>query len=101
MNGCEASTSKALYPINRDIQEWNLVGENTKEYMPVLLMDIEAATEYEELKVDIVDYVNNSIAMFVLGDRSIEDDWDDYCAELESIGLARYVELAQSALDAM
>ena len=63
-------------------------------------MSAEDTAEYEELKVMIKEAVDEAIATFVLGDRDLAE-FDDYCAELESMGLERYIEMAQEAVDAL
>ena len=63
-------------------------------------MDPETSIEYNEVQKMIVDYVNENVAKFVLGDRSM-DEWNDYVATLNSIGVDYYVKLAQDAYDAM
>lgn len=39
------------------------------------------------------------MTLFVIGDRNIEAEWDAYLAELEKIGIAEYLEVAQIAYD--
>lgn len=100
MNHCEMSATAAKYPTALDIQKWNFVGENTYEKLPQLLMSAEDMVEYNELKTLIVDQIDAAIAAFTLGDRSL-DDFGAFCSELEAMGLERYVELAQTAYDAL
>ena len=47
-----------------------------------------------------MDQINVAIAAFTLGDRSL-DEFDAFCGELEAMGLERYIELAQTAYDAL
>lgn len=68
----------------------------TQEELPYLNMDVDMAIEYQELQTLIVNYVREQSCLFALGDRPMEQ-WDDYCAELEAMGVARYLELAQEA----
>ena len=72
----------------------------TNEYMPALLMDIETSAEYAELQKLIADYVNENVALFVLGEKDMAE-WDKYVAELDAMGVSTYVEMAQAAYDAM
>ena len=39
------------------------------------------------------------MTLFVIGDRNIEAEWDDYLAELEKIGIAQYLEVTQTAYE--
>ena len=100
MNHCEATNTASKYPTSYDIIEWNYVAETTDELLPQLLMSAEDQQEYDELKNLIVSNVNENIALFVLGDKSL-DQWDAYAEEFNSMGLERYIELAQTAYDAM
>ena len=63
-------------------------------------MSAEDMVEYNELKTLIVDQIDAAIAAFTLGDRSL-DEFGSFCSELEAMGLERYVELAQTAYDAL
>lgn len=100
MNHCVASAGTTKYVSAEDIWTFNLPGEVTNERLPQLVMTPDMATEYNELKELIMGYVNTSIAQFVLGDRSL-DEWDDYCKDLQKMGVEDYVALAQEAYDAM
>jgi putative aldouronate transport system substrate-binding protein len=72
----------------------------TDEYLPSLLYDAETSVEQTELQNLIVDYVNESVALFTLGDKPLSG-WDSYVEDLQKMGVERYVELAQEAYDAM
>lgn len=67
--------------------------------LPPLFFTEEEAAEYTELKTLINDYVKESIARFVTGDMDIEKEWDNYVKELDNMGLARYIEITQTAYD--
>ncbi|WP_277679130.1 extracellular solute-binding protein [Gracilibacillus dipsosauri] len=53
--------------------------------------------ELATLETNILDNVEQSSVQFITGELSIEDDWDDYVAGLESLGVGRYVEINQEA----
>ena len=72
---------------------------NLDMIVPPLTYGEDSAVEVVELENSLRDYVNEMIARFTVGDADIEDDWDDYLAELERIGLPRYIELMQEAYD--
>ena len=55
--------------------------------------------KYNELKTTIGDYVNMSIAQFVTGAKSIDNDWDAYLNDLQGYGVDQYVELLQKGYD--
>jgi len=52
-----------------------------------------------DLKTAINGYVNENLALFCTGQRSLERDWDAYIRELDRIGLRRYIELSQSGYE--
>lgn len=59
----------------------------------------EEMEQISEIRANLKTYVNESFARFITGDMDIEKDWDKYIANLESIGLAKYLEVSQAALD--
>ena len=67
--------------------------------IPPLNFDEDVTAEYIDLEGTLATYVNEMIARFIVGDVDIEDGWDDYLAELDTIGLPRYIELMQEAYD--
>ena len=68
--------------------------------LPLMAFSPEAANEVAELETQLKSYVNEMVARFVIGDADLDADWDDYLDELNNIGLERYVELYQAAVDA-
>ena len=59
--------------------------------------DADMQAELSELASIINDYVNQSVAEFVMGGRDIDDDaqWQEYLDELDAMGVDRLVELTQ------
>ncbi|KAB8130769.1 extracellular solute-binding protein [Gracilibacillus oryzae] len=55
--------------------------------------------EMSTLETNILDNVEQSSVQFITGELSLEDDWDDYLAGLESLGVERYVEINQNAYE--
>ena len=72
---------------------------NLDAIIPPLAYSEEAATEVLELESALQGYVVEMIGRFTIGDADIETGWDDYLAELQNIGLPRYIELVQQAYD--
>lgn len=64
--------------------------------------DPATADELAQLQTNLQNYVTQSNAEFVTGQRDINDDaaWAAYLADIESFGLARYLELYQAGYDA-
>ena len=67
--------------------------------VPPLTYDEDVTVEHVELGTTLGTYVQEMIARFIVGDADIETGWDDYLAELDKIGLSRYIELMQEAYD--
>ena len=47
------------------------------------------------------DYVNSSVAAFATGSMSVENDWDSYLAQLNTLGLEELLSIYQTAYDRM
>lgn len=58
--------------------------------------DKEIGTEFGEIGANIRSYIAQAYTSFVMGMTDIEDDaaWETYNAELDAIGLQRYLEIA-------
>ena len=55
--------------------------------------------ELSIIRTDIINYVNQMRAKFIVGSESISSGWNNYVQQLNQMGLNRYVELHQKALD--
>lgn len=67
-------------------------------------VDAVVYTEAEELEIDeiktvITNYIEEQRVSFITGVKNLETDWDTYLAELESIGLSKYIAVTQTAYD--
>ena len=56
------------------------------------------AAEYSDIKTALYDYMKECTARFITGDMNLDTEWDSYIAELDHIGLARYLELITAAI---
>lgn len=54
-----------------------------------------------DIESNLMSFVDESLANFILGNKNVETDWDAYLAELDAIGLDLYVETMQGAYDRM
>ena len=70
--------------------------ENRVDFTVFTFQEMEAIAD---LKNNINTYVNENLAFFITGQRSIDRDWDAYVRELERIGLQRYIQLQQSGYE--
>lgn len=77
-------------------------GKESPDLFPFwqLWPDPAVADEQALLKQNITDYINTNALAFVTGSLNLETDWDAYVEGLNSLGLARYLEINQAAYDA-
>ncbi len=71
-----------------------------KEFYPasayILPEDTDASAQ---LTTAIKDYVQSSMAQFILGNKSIEKDWDAYVKGFDGLNLTKYIEIYQKAIE--
>ncbi|MFK7691928.1 ABC transporter substrate-binding protein [Paenibacillus sp. HJGM_3] len=67
--------------------------------LPQLFFSNDQATELADLDKTINDYVKEMIARFIIGDASLEKDWNEYLKNLEKMNLKRYLDIYQNAYD--
>jgi len=65
---------------------------------PPIFFDDETAEELSFLEADIGNYVESQYAKWVV-DGGIDEQWDDYIATLNRMGLERYMEILQREYD--
>ena len=66
---------------------------------PVIPFTAEESKQLPEMKTLITGYVNENIARFITGDRSLDTEWDSYLAEFKKMNLDALVSLYQKAYD--
>ncbi len=71
------------------------------EYLPKnIFLEEEADSErFATLKTSLTEYVKTSMAQFITGELSLENDWDSYVETLKGYDADGYVELYQKAYD--
>ena len=87
----------------------NLNAENQEWYVPMHPEYVLQQLTYTYDEIDkmmdsnnaIPSYVNQTMAEFITGTRSIENGWDTYLKELEGMGLKTWLECAQAAHERM
>lgn len=57
--------------------------------------DIDKISEFNELKTQMNDYIEQAKIQFITGTMDLDADWDAYLAQINNIGLERYLELAE------
>ena len=75
------------------------VGKEPDNRADLFKYTLDEAEQMIELRGTINSYVKESMALFAVGDRDIENDWDKYLKELENMGLSKYLELSQAGYD--
>lgn len=62
-------------------------------------MDTDQATEYYTAQVDISTVYQEYVVKFIVGDKDIEADWQEFMDQLNGCGLQRFMELGQLGVD--
>ena len=88
---------KRLYDATKSGQE--PYGAPAEMVLPPLFVSLTDQQEFNELRTTINEFVRENVALFVTGKLDPESDWDSYLAELDKIGIDRYLELVQSTYD--
>ncbi len=70
-----------------------------KEYFPDVYMTEEESERVSTIASDVNPYVGNRQAQWIVGDRSIEDDWAEYIDTLNRMGLDELLEIWQKKHD--
>ncbi|MCR2808062.1 extracellular solute-binding protein [Paenibacillus soyae] len=79
--------------INKQADE---LSQYAKEAMPLLFLSEEEESRANILKNDLMNYIAQMEAKFVLGKESF-DNWDDYMSTLKRMNVDEYVEIYQNA----
>jgi putative aldouronate transport system substrate-binding protein len=75
------------------------IGKEAKNRVDLLRFTRDEAEEIRDLRNTINTYVKESIALFAVGDKDIEKDWDAYLKDLDNMDLKRYLEISQAGYD--
>ncbi|MCI8601898.1 MAG: extracellular solute-binding protein [Oscillospiraceae bacterium] len=71
----------------------------TKESIPPVLFTDDESKELSTLQTALQDYVLQQQARWVTNQGDIESEWEGYLAQLETMGVERYVQIYQDATD--
>lgn len=75
------------------------VSPYVEEIWPAFLFTTEENQRLAALAADIEKYVDEMFDRFVAGDEAVSDNWDDYVATLENMGLEDYMEIYNAAYE--
>ncbi len=67
--------------------------------VPPLMLTRDESAEISNIRTMINDYVEENQAVFCLGTRDIDKEWDSYIKEFSTLGLNRMLEIYQTAYD--
>jgi putative aldouronate transport system substrate-binding protein len=91
---------------NLEVVLYNLTNERYAPYVPAEPMNLppmyfteDQANEIATVMPQLQDFVDETLAQAVTGQFDIEAEWESYLANLEAIGLSRFVEIHQNVLD--
>jgi putative aldouronate transport system substrate-binding protein len=75
------------------------IGKEAPNRVDLLRFTLDEAEEIRDLRNTVNTYVKESLALFSVGDKDVERDWDAYLRDLDNMGLKRYLEISQSGYD--
>ena len=90
------STEPILYFATRDSL---MPYADSSKVVPPLNLTREEASEISNIRTMIDDYVEENQALFCLGSRDIDTEWDAYVKEFSALGLDRMLEVYQAAYE--
>jgi putative aldouronate transport system substrate-binding protein len=68
-----------------------------REWFSNVFLQPEEVEEVALLATDILDYVRQATVQFIVGELSVDRDWDSYLAQLRRLNLDRYMQIHQEA----
>lgn len=85
-------------------EKYQSVGQSVlKNLYPEIVLTEEQEAELtkdgKNIRTDVYDYMMESARQFVLGEKSLDDDWDTYVDTINSKGLEKIIEFSQKAYD--
>ena len=95
----DGNTANTEYMIAKGIGGY--LNKAPSEYITKLVYTADEEARRNELQTGVEDYVNSSVAAFATGSMSVENDWDSYLAQLNTLGLEELLSIYQTAYDRM
>lgn len=97
-----SSKDLVLSMMTEEIADWTETQLDGKEQLPTAPAAQLDEIELEQtslLQTQLSDAVQAATAEFITGQRSIQDDWDAYVAEVESLGAGQLIDTVNAALE--
>lgn len=90
------STEPILYFASRDsLMQY----ADTSKVVPPLSLTRDETSEISNIRTMIDDYVEEYMALFCLGNKDVDTEWDSYVKQFEVLGLEKMLEVYQAAYD--
>ncbi len=71
-----------------------------EQLIPPLMLNEDQQREVADLRLAIESYVDEMKANFIIGNVNVDEEWDNYLAQLDAMGLPRLLEIMQEAYTA-
>jgi len=69
------------------------------DVFPALVYTAQEASARAGIQTDISNYVKSARAQFIIGELSLDDDWDTYVEQINAMGLAELLEIENAAYE--
>ncbi len=73
-------------------------GNGNYDVLPSYWVEPEFSSKLSEYSVSITDYINQKTAAWISGQADVNKEWDEYCAQLDKLGLQDYIKIRQEAI---
>jgi putative aldouronate transport system substrate-binding protein len=83
-------TEEVLAPYRQPAEWW----------LPPMFFSEDQVALVAEVESVLIPYVKESLAGWITGQSSVDDDWESYLAELQAMGVQSYLEAYQATFDA-
>ena len=81
-----------------DIQDnWNMATDDI--LMPPVVMTTEEASTYSSIMNDVTTFMETTYMEFIIGDKSLDSDWDSYVQTMMDMGLEEALACKQAAYE--
>lgn len=67
--------------------------------IPLITLTSEESQELSSIQTDLQTYINEKKAKWISGQEDVNAQWEQYLKELDNLGLQRYLEIYNTALD--
>lgn len=76
-----------------------LQGKVPENVVGKIVYSAQESQDISEINSNLTSYWQEARTLFILGDMDLDKDWDAYLAELDRIGLPKYLEVSQAAYE--